>query len=65
MGVGTDGRNPPVPAAPTGRATPLSVRPDQQGTTMASSLTKGSANPGTPGFERTFFGHPADWPLSS
>ncbi|MFI6340135.1 oligopeptide:H+ symporter [Streptomyces sp. NPDC050535] len=25
---------------------------------MASSLTKGSANPGTPGFERTFFGHP-------
>ncbi|MDN3023044.1 oligopeptide:H+ symporter [Streptomyces sp. S.PB5] len=25
---------------------------------MASSLTKGSARPGTPGTERTFFGHP-------
>ncbi len=32
---------------------------------MASSLTKDSVTPGTPGSEKTFFGHPADWPLSS
>src|SRR5690349_15990637 len=34
------------------------ARPDQQGTTMASSLTKDSVRPGTPGSEKTFFGHP-------
>ncbi|GAA3231766.1 hypothetical protein GCM10020256_46670 [Streptomyces thermocoprophilus] len=47
------------------RGTPT-ARPDQQGTTMASSLTKASATPGTPGSEKTFFGHPpAAWPPSS
>lgn len=30
---------------------------------MASSLTKDSAS--TTGSEKTFFGHPAAWPLSS
>jgi POT family proton-dependent oligopeptide transporter len=49
----------PVPAIPPPGAYRLAAaRPDQQGTTMASSLTKDSVLPGTPGSEKTFFGHP-------
>src|SRR5262249_47436898 len=48
----------PVPATPPPGAQRSTARPDQQGTTMASSLTKDSVRPGTPGSEKTFFGHP-------
>jgi len=48
----------PVPAVPPPGAYRLAARPEQQGTTMASSLTKDSVLPGTPGSEKTFFGHP-------
>ena len=50
VGVGTDGRNPPVPAAPTGRATPLPARPDQQGTTNGVQPDEGLDRPGHPRF---------------
>src|SRR5690606_5093430 len=57
-GRGVDGTARRCRLPPPGACTFALPRPDPRGTTMASSLTKDSVSPGTPGTEKTFFGHP-------
>jgi POT family proton-dependent oligopeptide transporter len=58
LGVGVAGPITPVPAAPPGAHAPPPRVPTSKERPMASSLTKDSVRPGTPGSEKTFFGHP-------